>query len=298
MKILKLALFNAFLLFAALFIQSAAYSDETRITIFHTSDLHDHSQNIPQIARFIDDQKKNDPNVLFVDTGDWFNKGDLTELETRGEAIVSLMSLCRYDAVIMGNHEYSFGARRLIELATRYSLPLLAANCAWSSDIPSVDVPASKIYQFDGASVAVLGLASHYLNHKVDDLVNVHFDIDAIRSLLDELDAQADILVLLTHVGGKTDLELVEQLPRVDLILGGHDHHIYREMVYNDQVKTILHHSGRNGECLGKIVFGWDGKSITDREATIIDITQDMPADPRVQMRIQELKIRTPQLSR
>ncbi|MGC9326736.1 MAG: metallophosphoesterase [Candidatus Hinthialibacter sp.] len=296
-KIIRYLIYAAFLC-AGFVVPFHALSDDARITIFHTSDLHDHSQNIPQIARLIDDQKRTDPNVLFIDTGDWFNKGDLTVLETRGEAIASLMSLCRYDAVIMGNHEYSFGAKRILELVNRYSLPLLAANCAWSSRIPSADVPARKIFRLDGATVGVLGLASHYTNHKIDDLVSVHYDIDRIRMMLDELDAQVDILVLLTHVGGARDLELVEQLPRVDLILGGHDHHIYREMVYHEDVQTILHHSGRNGECLGKIVLGWDGESITRREASIIDITPDMPADPRVQMRIHELKVRTPQLSR
>jgi 2',3'-cyclic-nucleotide 2'-phosphodiesterase (5'-nucleotidase family) len=55
------------------------------VTFYHTSDIHDHSAPLPRIAGFVEARKKEDPNVLLVDTGDWFNKGDLTELKTRGD---------------------------------------------------------------------------------------------------------------------------------------------------------------------------------------------------------------------
>ena len=101
------------------------------VTFYHTSDIHDHSGPLPRIARLVADHRRKDANTLFVDTGDWMNKGDLTPLETRGEAVVEMMGAMAYDAVIPGNHDFTFGAGRLAELVDRHRLPLLAANCRW-----------------------------------------------------------------------------------------------------------------------------------------------------------------------
>ena len=86
-------------------------TNEVIITFYHTSDIHENSENLTRIAQFIQDQKTKNPNVLFLDTGDWFNLGDLTDLDTRGEAISELMGAMMYDAVILGNNDYSFGTK-------------------------------------------------------------------------------------------------------------------------------------------------------------------------------------------
>jgi 2',3'-cyclic-nucleotide 2'-phosphodiesterase (5'-nucleotidase family) len=45
----------------------AEATDTVTITFYHTSDIHENSVNLPQIAHFIRDQKEKDSNVLFLD---------------------------------------------------------------------------------------------------------------------------------------------------------------------------------------------------------------------------------------
>ena len=123
------------LVVSLLSVSNAEGQKRVSVTFYHTSDIHEHSAPLPRIAGFVEARRKEDPNVLLVDTGDWFDKGDLTELKTRGEAIVAMLNACKYDALIFGNHDYSFGTPRLAELIDRFSLPIVAANCIWPEDI-------------------------------------------------------------------------------------------------------------------------------------------------------------------
>jgi 2',3'-cyclic-nucleotide 2'-phosphodiesterase (5'-nucleotidase family) len=95
--------------------------------------------------------------------------------------------------------------------------------------------------------------------------------------MLINLDEKADIIVLMTHLGQKKDRELARALPRIDLIAGGHSHDTFDTMVFDEQVQTVIQHSGVWGFTIGEIILTWDGKKIVDRKTRVIKITPDMP---------------------
>jgi 2',3'-cyclic-nucleotide 2'-phosphodiesterase (5'-nucleotidase family) len=271
---------------------STCYAEVTEtvtVTFYHTSDLHENSENLPQIARLIRDQKEKDSNVLFLDCGDRFNKGDLTPLKTRGEAMSAIIQGMLYDAVIPGNHDFTFGSKRLLELVDKYSLPLLCANCVWAGNMKPKNVPPYKIFVLDGVTVAIIGTAASivhfaptgYVGKDVDGLLEVRTTtsgiVESIKSMVIELEEKADIIVLMTHLGSKADRELARALPRIDLIAGGHMHEIFYTLVFDEQTQTVIQHSGSHGMAVGEIILTWDGEKIVDRKARVIKITPDMP---------------------
>ncbi len=283
-------------IFTAFFLLSVSIStcyaeatDTVTVTFYHTSDIHESSVNLPQIARRIRDQKEKDSNVLFLDSGDRFNKGDLTPLKTRGEAMSAMMQGMLYDAVIPGNHDFTFGSKRLLELADKYSLPLLCANCVWVGNMKTEYAPPYKIYALDGVTVAIIGTAGSfthfgpagYKRDDVDGLLEVRWEtseiIESIRSIVIDLEKKADIIVLMTHLGQKADRELARALPRIDLIAGGHRHDTFNTLVFDEQTQTVIQHSGSHGIYVGEIILKWDGEKIVDRKARVIKITPDMP---------------------
>ena len=274
-------------IFTALFFLSvsiatclAETTNTVTVTFYHTSDIHENSANLPQIARFIKDQKEKNSNVLFLDTGDRLEGGDLAPLKTRGEAMAAMMQACMYDAIILGNHDYSPGTKRLLELVDKYSLPLLCANCVWPQNIKPKNVAPYRIYAFEGVTVAVIGVATPNW-YDVDGLLKVRGTVrgivESIRSLVRNLDEKADIIVLMTHMGVGIDEKLARALPRIDLIVGGHDHRIFETLVFDEETQTVIQHSGDCGEYIGEIVLKWDGEKIVDRKVQIINITPDMP---------------------
>ena len=253
------------------------------VTFYHTSDIHEHSGGLPRIARLVAEKKKADPNVLFVDTGDWCNKGDLTPLNTRGEAIVEMLSAAKYDAVIPGNHDFTFGGRRLAELADKYSLPLLAANCQWDKDVKPRCAASHRIYKLRGVTVGIIGTAPPFVGEEEGPSVRILPIAEAVKPLLAEVAAQTDIVVLMTHVGPPEDQKLVEALPRVDILFGGHHHKQFAKLNFDRRTNTILQHSGCFGQTVGEVTVTWDGRKITDRKLRLIRITEDMPAAEAVQ---------------
>ncbi len=267
---------------AAAAVSGAGAPRPVTVTIYHTSDIHEHSGRLPRVAELVAARRKKDPNVLFVDTGDWCNKGDLTALGTRGEAIVAMMAAAKYDAVIPGNHEFTFGVRRLAELVDRYSVPLLTANCEWARTVKPRKAAKYRIYKLKGVAVAIVGTAPPFVGAAKGPSVKILPIAAAVKPLIAELDRKADVIVLLTHVGPPEDKKLVRALPRVDVIFGGHHHRRFRSINFDGKTETVLQHSGQFGEVVGEVTITWDGKRITDRKARLIRITNEMPESEAV----------------
>ena len=278
-----------FLLSVSISTYYAEAADTVTVTFYHTSDLHEYSVNLPQIARLVRDQKEKDSNVLFLDCGDRFNTGDLAPLKTRGEAISAMIQAMSYDAVVPGNHDITFGSKRFLELVDKYSLPLLCANCVWVGNMKPKNVPPYKIFELDGVTVAIIGTAGSithfgpagYIRADADGLLEVRWEtseiVESIKSMVIELQEKADIIVLMTHLGPKEDRKIAQALPRIDLIAGGHTHHTFDTMVFDEQTRTVIQHSGNGGMYVGEIILKWDGEKIVDRKARLIKITPDMP---------------------
>jgi 2',3'-cyclic-nucleotide 2'-phosphodiesterase (5'-nucleotidase family) len=263
-------------------VSTAEGQKRVSVTFYHTSDIHEHSAPLPRIAGFVEARKKEDPNVLLVDTGDWFDKGDLTELETRGEAIVAMLSACKYDALIFGNHDYSFGTRRLAELIDRFSLSIVAANCIWPEDIkPEYAVPY-RIFKLDGVTVAIIGTATPISTQQVDSLLKILPMDKSLSDVVAEVEQRADIIVLLTHVGRLTDEKLAQALPGVDIIFGGHDHGMFGNLVIVPETDTVIQHSGADGIVLGELTVTWDGEKIVDRKLRLVLVTDELPESAAV----------------
>ena len=278
-----------FLLSVSISTYYAEAADTVTVTFYHTSDLHENSENLPQIARLIRDKKEKDSNVLFLDCGDRFNRGDLAPLKTRGEAMSAMVQAMSYDALILSGHDITFGSKRLLELVDKYSLPLLCANCVWAGNMKPKNVPPYKIYALDGVTVAIIGTAgtilhgapTGYVGKDVDGLLEVRTTtsgiVESIRNMVIDLQEKVDIIVLMTHLGLRADRELAQALPRIDLIAGGHEHNTFDTMVFDEQTQTVIQHSGVWGFTVGEVILTWDGKKIVDRKARVIKITPDMP---------------------
>ncbi|NQU22082.1 MAG: metallophosphoesterase [Candidatus Nealsonbacteria bacterium] len=279
----RLLLFLLVILSATASVRAAENAKTTSVTFYHTSDQHEHSAPMAQIAGFVEAQKKQQPNVLLVDTGDWFNKGDLTDLNTRGEAMAAMLGACKYDAVIPGNHDYSFGTKRLAKLIDTHSLPLVAANCRWPEDIKPQQAVPSRIFKLEGVTVGIIGTATTIFGQRTDKLLEILPIDESLRDVVTKLDEQVDVIVLLTHVGLEADRKLAVALPRVDVIFGGHNHKRFAKLDFNAETQTVIQHSGCFGQHIGELTLTLDGGKIVDRKVRLLNVTAEMPLSAAVE---------------
>src|SRR3979411_112238 len=113
--------------------------DAVFISILHTTDLHgqilptiDYDRN-PDLGGFarcatqIRRWRRNNPNTILIDLGDVYQGTDVA-LRTKGALIIDLFNYLKYDAWILGNHEFDWGIETFGDALRRSTMPVLAAN--------------------------------------------------------------------------------------------------------------------------------------------------------------------------
>lgn len=263
------------------------------VTFYHTTDLHEHGEQMPLIAGFVESRKDDDPNVLFVDSGDWFSAegrivGELAELETRGEAMAAMLGAMEYDALIPGSHEYKYGTPRLAELIDRFALPVVSANVVWPEGMAPEHAVPYRIFELDGVTVAIIGAVTpdkppDWFSVEDDELLEVRPIEGSIEESVAMFDERADIIVLLTHLFTLEDIQLAQALPAVDIIFGGHDHVTSYDVFIAPGTDTIIQRSGFLGSQIGELTVGWDGGRMVEPEWRLVDVTDELPISDAVE---------------
>src|SRR5204862_923409 len=113
--------------------------DTVCISILHTTDLHGHilptadyngnpdygglARCVAQIRRW----RRQNANSILIDVGDVYQGTDVS-LRNKGELMIDLFNHLRYDAWIVGNHEFDWGIETFLNALQRSAMPVLAAN--------------------------------------------------------------------------------------------------------------------------------------------------------------------------
>lgn len=235
----------------------AAMADERRLTILHTNDFHGrlepfevapgnatsqtgdpgrawvefgHRGTIGGFAYLAAEVKRfretaGADRVLLLDAGDTFGDSYVGN-ETRGAASIKLMNTIGYDFMALGNHDFDYGLERSRELQALAEFPVRAANVL-EEGAPVFGRPW-EVFVLDGVRIAVLGLGYHNTGQTSgsDNIEGLAFTdgIEATREVLPELREAADIVVVVSHQGTKTDRLLASKVDGIDVIVGGHSH--------------------------------------------------------------------------
>src|SRR5947199_7029765 len=118
---------------------AALNGDTVCISILHTTDLHGHilptsdydgtadrggfARCVTEIRRW----RRQNPNSILVDVGDVY-QGTEVSLRNKGELMIDLFNHLKYDAWVIGNHEFDWGIEAFRQALQRSTMPVLAAN--------------------------------------------------------------------------------------------------------------------------------------------------------------------------
>ena len=250
---------------------------DNKIQILHTNDIHGHLDSekvttggrsfeqggMALIGGMIDLQRARAPSrTLVLDAGDALH-GVLISNVDRGAAVIRSMSITKYDAMAIGNHDLDWGQDELAARAKEASFPFLAANLVdeKSGQIPSYAKPY-VIRDLGIARVGVIGLTNPESTIiKASSIKGLKFlsGIDGVRKYIDEVRKQADVIVVLSHLGLEGgsrrylggDTALAQAFPDIDVIISGHDHLALRTA--RTVGKTRIYQTGSYGQNLGRV---------------------------------------------
>jgi 5'-nucleotidase len=218
-------------------------------------------------------------SFLLLDAGDIF-QGTPIGNETRGTAVVEAMNTLDFDAMALGNHEFDYGVGNLLRLVRMAEFPVLAANVAGLREVkPYVVLAPPRV----PCRIAVIGLVTpetpRITGPGATRGVRFSDPASATRALMKEV--EADLYVVVSHIGREDDLKLAAEVPGIALIAGGHSHTPVVERV--GETLVLQTHARGLSLARGDLVLERDGWKIKESSGRLLPVDpRSAPADPAV----------------
>jgi len=261
-------------------------SKTTKITILHTNDVHSHIDafgpedgrnpnqgGVARRASLIQNIRNENPNTLLLDAGDIF-QGTPYFNYYGGELEFKLMSMLKYDAATIGNHDFDNGINGLLAQLPHAKFDFLSANYDFSNTVMDSFVKPYKTFKKDGIKIGVFGLGielnglvdkNMYKETKYLDPIEIAQDMSRIL----KENEKCDLVICLSHLGyyyknfteKVSDLNLAKATKDIDLIIGGHTHtFLPKPTIAQNSIgeNVLVNQVGCYGINLGKIDFYFD----------------------------------------
>lgn len=250
-----------------------------KLHFYYTNDLHSNFKQWPKIATYmnINKAKRNAQSEDFwiIDIGDHVDRVHPIAEAFMGKANVDLMNRLGYDIVTIGNNEgITLSHDDLYHLYDHAHFDVVCGNLHNVTEedpewLQTYVVKSSK----SGIKIGFIGLTAPF--NAFYELLGWHISdpFHVLDRYIEELDQSSDIIVLLSHLGIGEDEAIANRYPEIDVIIGGHTHHLLRTGKYvND---TVLTAGGKYCEFAGHVILEWDHheKRLTNKEAYTIDTT-------------------------
>ncbi|WP_018661810.1 bifunctional metallophosphatase/5'-nucleotidase [Heyndrickxia acidiproducens] len=243
------------------------------IHIYHTNDIHSHFENWPKIRAFLERKKEQhqarNEEMLLFDIGDHVDRWHPYSEGTLGKANVQLLNELGYLAATIGNNEgITLPHAALNTLYGAAQFDVIAANLYDKQfKRPQWAVPYKIYTAKSGIKIGVTGVTAPF--YQLYQLLGWQLSnpLKELGTQVEILKKKADILIVLSHLGIHQDRQLAQLYPEVDLVLGGHTHHVLAKGEMDGQ--TLLAAAGKYGYYLGHVKLELDPstKKIVSRSA-------------------------------
>lgn len=259
--------------------------DRVQITILGTTDLHgninpiDYYTNKPdnrglaKVATLIKRIRKEQPNVVLIDSGDTIQGSPLESFHGRKnnappDPMMLAMNSLNYDSMTVGNHEYNFGLKVLEKARGEAKFPWLSAN-TYDEGKQQPHYKPYIVKEVASVKIGILGLTTpgipNWDNPPNYAGLEFHEPLAEARKWVPILRDQekADVVVIAMHMGLEEDLRtgemtpgqvqheneaiaMAKEVPGVDVIFMGHTHRDVPSVYINGVLLTQANHWGRH----------------------------------------------------
>jgi len=213
--------------------------------------------------------------TLFVLAGDFLSPSLISKYYS-GRQMIEALNAAKLDYATFGNHEFELDRDTLVARIAASTFKWLSANCRESGGAAFPRVEPWDTVRMQGRLVGIFGvtLPGSYRSYVrcADPDSAAHLAIDT----LDKLGAQ--FIVGLTHQTVAADRELLRREPKLQLILGGHEHEAIDELVDGRHVLKADANSRS-----AQFATVWGAKDAWRQAVNLIRIDGRIPADTAVE---------------
>jgi hypothetical protein len=295
--------------------------DTKRFVILHTNDQHGHllpfsypdrvspeddvaqmpvRKDIGGIARratLVKQIRAREKNVFLFDGGDCMD-GTPFSTEFFGKADYDAMNGVGYDFAVPGNHDFNMTAQQfaswLALSSSRTCSPTYTIRTGPTNNVRSPRT-RSPIGTVCGSPCSALTTYSTRTYKAAAEAYRLRDPLDVAREMIPLLRKQADLVVIVAHVGHEVEWQIAREVPGVDVIVGAHSHKRFPNGVYvaantpgpNDPPGTVYVQAHQWGGELGRLDLTVaeqpNGRwRVARYGATLLPVTGKYAPDPQV----------------
>ncbi|PWU68161.1 bifunctional metallophosphatase/5'-nucleotidase [Gracilibacillus dipsosauri] len=233
-----------------------------RLHFYYTNDLHSHFENWASIVDFLNKKKEkhrqDKEHYWIVDIGDHVDRFHPISEAFRGKRNVELLNDVGYNIATIGNNEgITLEYYDLFHLYDAATFKVVCGNLTARNERQPVWLKDHYTFQSEtGIKITVLGLTAPFTPFYRPLGWDVEPPYEYLRRELPKVEQDSDIIILLSHLGLSDDEMIARDFPSIDVIIGGHSHHLLKNEKSINQ--SILTAAGRYGHFVGEVDLLWD----------------------------------------
>ncbi|WP_087972699.1 bifunctional metallophosphatase/5'-nucleotidase [Oceanobacillus rekensis] len=265
---------------------------EEKLYFYYTNDLHSNFEQWPRVSSYLKKskalRKRRGESSWIIDIGDHVDRSHPITEASMGKSNIKLLNNADYDFVTIGNNEgITLSHQDLYHLYDEADFQVVCANL---NSMDQVEPPwlnkTIKIESVNGIKIGLIGLTAPF--NAFYELLGWHIsnEFDVLDWHIADLKQSVDVIIVMSHLGISVDQEIARRYEDIDVIIGGHTHHLLRHGEYiNNSVITA---AGKHCSFIGEVILTWDHseKSLVKKEAYTTDITntvKDLPTEQHMQ---------------
>lgn len=262
----------------------------TRFTILFTNDTHGHVRSFDHdgmskvggaahraslVAEITAMNRDLGRETFLFDAGDVFMKDPMFDV-FRGEVDARVMRMMGYQAMCLGNQEFTMPLECLDEFRRRAGFPLLATNVFVKGD-HSYFADAYATFRVGSSTLYVLGVVTDSVGEMVnrENVAGLVFEdpVESVKSTVSRLKGapgdDSRVVVVMVHDILSRAVE-ISRIPGIDLVISAHEHRLITPPVKGQGCPIIQAY--KYGLYLGRADFTLRGGRITGFKSRLIPV--------------------------
>ena len=264
---------------------------DATVAILSVNDMHAAIDLMPRFSAMVDSLRGVYPDLLVFSAGDNRTGNPINDqYEPTNHPMIAMMNKVGFNLCAVGNHEWDGGVEALQRDIEEADFPFLCANVFLPNDM-RLDVKPYEVLTVQGLRIAVLGLLE--IRHSgIPGAHPMHFKRVSFKKGIDvvpeykHLRDESNVFILLSHLGFEDDLEVAEQYPIFDAILGGHSHTLVEHPQKHNGV--LVSQAGSSLKYATLTLFTVKQGKVTDVRAQTLDVEHFRKKDPAMQALLDE----------
>ena len=210
--------------------------------------------------------------------------------KTQGQAIVEAMNLLGYDTMVLGDMDFRLGLDVLRQRMEEAEFPILSANVMMAETDQLLAAPY-VIKEVGDHKAAIIGLTNQEAANTTGGDIVVLDPLEALQDVMDEVSEEADVVIVLSHLGTEVDLLLAGKVQGIDLVVGGHSRDVLDPPLWNEPSGTVIAQAGYQGRWIGvvRLDIVSQGK-VAGHEGQVVVLDDEFADDPEMRAFLDQYK--------